>query len=258
MIPAGVAWGFLPNFSCPADTLAGQCHKADNMGWRYLMYTMGSFTFVLWAGRFFLFTLHESPKYLIGQGRYTEAIEVLNAVAKYNKTSQPLTVTQLEQVERHHAERNGGVHAVAPVSRKTAIKRTFAAFKPGGFHHVRALFSTVKLTYSFTLILLIWGMIGLGSPLYSNFLPEYLARHGAQAGDASINTTYRNNFIIIVCSLPGTLAGGWLVGLRHVGRKGTLGGSLILAAVFLFAFTTARTNAQNLAFNCVATFVQYM
>lgn len=258
IIPAAVAWGFLPNYSCPTTISPGQCRKEDNMGWRYLMYTMGAFTFVLWAGRFFFFHLHESPKYLIGQGRYAEAIEVLDAVAKYNGCTQPLTVDQLEQVERDHVERHGDHHAVAPVNRKAAIKRSLAAFKPGGFPHVRALFSTIKLAYSFTLILLIWGMIGLASPLYSNFLPEYLAKHGAKTGDDSINTTYRNNFIIIVCSLPGTLIGGWLIGIRYVGRRGTLGASLILTSVFLFAFTTARTASQNLAFNCVATFVQYM
>ena len=222
------------------------------------MYTMGAFTFALWAGRFLLFHLHESPKYLIGQGRYAEAIEVLDAVAKYNGCTQPLTVESLEQVEREHVERHGQHHAVAPINTKAALKRSLEAFKPGGLRHVRALFSTVELAYSFTLILLIWGMVGLASPLYSNFLPEYLAEHGSKTGDDSINTTYRNNFIIIFCSLPGTLIGGWLIGIKYVGRRGTLGVSLILTSVFLFAFTTARTAAQNLAFNCIATCVQYM
>jgi len=217
---------------------------------------MGAFTFVLWAGRFFLFRLHESPKYLIGQGRYAEAVEVLDSVAKYNGTTQPLTVAALEQVERDHAEIHG--REIAPVDRKTAFKRTFAKFKPGGFPHVRALFGTKKLAFSFSLICLIWGMIGLASPLYSNFLPEYLAVRGAQTGDSSIYITYRNNMIIICCSIPGTLIGGWLINIRYLGRKGTLGGALILSAVFLFAFTAARNSAQILAFNCVATFVQYI
>jgi hypothetical protein len=258
IIPAAAAWGFLPNFSCPTTLAPGQCRKEDNMGWRYLMYTMGALTFVLWAGRFFFFHLHESPKYLIGQGRYADAVEVLDAVAKYNGSSNPLTVERLEQVERDHVACHGDHHVVVRGDRKAALKRSLMAFKPGGLRHVRALFSTVKLAYSFVLILLIWGMIGLASPLYSNFLPEYLAAHGAQTGDNSINTTYRNNFIIILCSLPGTLIGGWLVGLRYLGRRGTLGASLILSSVFLFAFTTARTAAENLAFNCVANFVQYM
>ncbi|KIW50104.1 hypothetical protein PV05_11724 [Exophiala xenobiotica] len=202
IIPARAAWGFLPHYSCSADTPPGQCRKADNMGWRYLMYPMGAITLVAFFARFFLFHLQESPRYLTGQGRYQEAIDVLNEVAKYNGTTQPLTVADLGQVERDFAES----HGIAPVNKKTAIKRTFAQFRPGGFKHVRALFSTKKLAFSTSLILLVWSCIGLAPPLYSNFLPEYLALHGAQSGSSSINITYRNNFIIVACSIPGSLA----------------------------------------------------
>ncbi|KAF2095790.1 MFS general substrate transporter [Rhizodiscina lignyota] len=255
VIPAVTAWGFLPNFSCSADTPVGQCKKADNMGWRYLMYTMGSFTMVLWIIRFFFFRLRESPKYLIGQGRYQEAIDVLNSVATFNGITQPLTLNDLEQVERDFSI----THEVTPVDRRTAVKRAITtSLKPTGFPHVKALFATPKLAYSMSLIILIWGMIGLASPLYSNFLPEYLATKGAEAGSTSVAITYRNNLIIIVCSIPGTLIGGWLINIKHIGRKGTLGGALIVSAIFLFAFTAARNQAQILAFNCVATFVQYI
>lgn len=52
-----VAWGFLPNFSCdetlPAcSAVSGGeacCTKGSNMGWRYLNYTMGCFTFFMWV-----------------------------------------------------------------------------------------------------------------------------------------------------------------------------------------------------------------
>jgi hypothetical protein len=129
------------------------------------MYTKGGFTCILWAGLFFFFHLHEPPKYLIRQGPYVKATEVINSVAVYNSTSQPLTVEMFEQVERDHIGRHCGIHAVAPVDRKIALKRSFAAFKPGGLRHVCAFFSTLKLVYSFTLILLIWGMVELASPL---------------------------------------------------------------------------------------------
>ncbi|KAH7323875.1 MFS general substrate transporter [Rhexocercosporidium sp. MPI-PUGE-AT-0058] len=257
IIPAGVAWGFLPNYSCSSETPAGDCIKPEIMGWIYLMYTMGGFTFLLWAGRFFLFHLHESPKYLIGQGRYVEVVEVLDAVAKYNRRTQPLAVEALEQVEINHRSSNI-TKALLPVNKKAAVKRAFAQFKPNGFPHIRSLFSTLKLAYGLILILLIWGMIGLASPLYSNSLPEYFAEHGARAGDDYINKTYRNNYIIIICSLLGTMVGGWLIGLKYIGRRGTLGYSLIVTAVFLFAFTIVRTEVANLAFNCVSTFTQYI
>lgn len=224
------------------------------MGWRYLMYTMGGVTLAAFFLRFVFFRLRESPRYLIGQGRYQEAIDVLNDVAQYNGTTQPLTVEDLLQVERDYA--NAG-HPAA-VNRPTAWQRTIAQFRPGGFRHIRALFATKKVAYSTTLILFVWGAIGLASPLYANFLPEYLAAHGAQSGSNSIAITYRNNFIIIACSIPGTLIAGWLIGLPRIGRRGTLGLALILTAIFQFAFTAARTQATILGFNCTISFVSYM
>ena len=50
---------------------------------------------VLWVIRFFVFTLHESPKYLMGRGRLDEAVAVVHAVAKYNGRETDLTVDQL-------------------------------------------------------------------------------------------------------------------------------------------------------------------
>jgi MFS family permease len=51
IIPSGIAWGFLPAFSCPSDVLSGECAKADNMGWRYVCFTMGAIIMVLWIIR---------------------------------------------------------------------------------------------------------------------------------------------------------------------------------------------------------------
>ena len=52
IIPAGAAWGFLAKYSCAAETPAGQCKRADNMGWRYLLFTMGAITLVAFVLRF--------------------------------------------------------------------------------------------------------------------------------------------------------------------------------------------------------------
>ena len=51
IIPSAMAWGYLSHFSCPAGTPAGQCKRADNMGWRYVCFTMGALIMVLWAIR---------------------------------------------------------------------------------------------------------------------------------------------------------------------------------------------------------------
>lgn len=37
-----VSWGLISNFSCPDDESV--CHRADNKGWRYFLFTMGGMT----------------------------------------------------------------------------------------------------------------------------------------------------------------------------------------------------------------------
>jgi hypothetical protein len=181
---------------------------------------------------------------------------VLDKVAKFNGLArQPLTVAALEQVEVNT------VGEVLPRPEPDNIKRIAqrAVKVVGGFQfaHIRALFNSRKNAVSTGLIVFVWALIGLASPLYNDFLPVYLANHGASSGDSSINTTYRNNFIIVVCSIPGTIIGGWIINWK-VGRKGVLSASLICTAIFLFAFTAARTQASILGFNCATSVVQYM
>jgi len=79
------------------------------------------------------------------------------------------------------------------------IRRAVSKFS---FEHVTALWSAPRLAYSSTLIVLLWGIIGLAYPLYNAFLPLYLANAGAQASDGSVYTTYRNYVIISVRKHP--------------------------------------------------------
>lgn len=168
---------------------------------------------------------------------------------------QPLTVEALEAVEQDI------LGEVLPPPQhdniKLIAKRAFKVLGDLKFAHMRALFSTRRNAISTTLVVMVWSLIGLASPLYSAFLPVYLSTHGAQSGDGSVDTTYRNNFIIVCCSIPGTILGAWIIEWK-IGRKGVLSASLILTAVFLFAFTSARTQASILGFNCATSVVQYM
>ena len=248
IIPNLFAWWLLPNYQCKPGLPMSECMA----GWRYLFFTIGGFSLVLWFIRYFCFTMYESPKYLIAVGRNADAVATLNAVAKYNGTVQPLTVEQLDAIDRHFG--------VAVVDQSTPRARAKLALKnmlPGGFRNLKGLFNTRKMARNMIILMLIWGMIGLASPLYHTFLPEYLSLHGAQAGDSSVATTYRNTLIIAVCSIPGTLIGGYLITIPRFGRRGTLSVSLILSGVFLYAFTTARTQATILAFNCIISVATY-
>ena len=44
------------------------------MGWRYLLFALGGMTLFLWALRFFVFPLEESPRFLVGRGRDADAV----------------------------------------------------------------------------------------------------------------------------------------------------------------------------------------
>ncbi|KAF2249357.1 hypothetical protein BU26DRAFT_540639 [Trematosphaeria pertusa] len=57
------------------------------MGWRYLLYTLCSITVL------------ESPKFLVYRGRDEKAVQVLQNVARMNKTTCGLTLEKLEALE---------------------------------------------------------------------------------------------------------------------------------------------------------------
>ena len=110
-----MAYGFIPNYSCSpnfseGDSALPSCHavsageacctKESNMGWRYLLFTLGGITLVVFFLRFVIFRFQESPKFLLYRGKDAKAIEVLHNVAKYNKRTCTLTLKTLEALER--------------------------------------------------------------------------------------------------------------------------------------------------------------
>ncbi|KAI0694933.1 MFS general substrate transporter [Cerioporus squamosus] len=231
------AWPLIANFSCPQG--ATTCSRADNMGWRYLLFALGGMTLFLWAIRFFVFPLEESPRFLVGRGRDEDAIAVIQRIAKFNGTECRLTVDQLLAAgEAASAKAGERKHRILSESSEFTVK------------HVRALFATPKLAWSTSLLIALWGIIGLGSTLYNSFLPYLLSHRGAHFGDSSYYTTYRNQVILGVIGVPGAFLAGWAVEQPYIGRKGTLALSAGLTGVFLFASTTARSSNALLGWNC--------
>ncbi|KAG7090917.1 MFS sugar transporter [Marasmius oreades] len=210
-----LAWPFIANFSCPVD--ATTCPRSENMGWRYLLFTLGALTLVLWGVRFFLFKLFESPRFLVGIGKDAEAVEVINKLAQYNSTTTTLTVDQL--VNAGKSVLGDNVSDVQHQEKRRSVLSQTSVF---GVKHVKALFVTKKLAFTTSLLILMWGVIGLASTLYNSFLPYLFTTRGAQFGDGSLYITYRNQFILSVIGIPGAFLSGWAVDLRILGRRGTL------------------------------------
>ncbi|KIM37815.1 hypothetical protein M413DRAFT_448318 [Hebeloma cylindrosporum] len=236
-----LAWPLIANFSCPVGSTT--CRRSDNMGWRYLLFMLGGITLVLWGIRIFAFNLLESPRYLIGKGKDEEAVAVIHKVAAYNKTTSSLTVDQLASIGQ-------------PAESEKVAREKWELSKTSyfTFMHIKSLFRTRRIAYSTSLLISIWGIIGLASTLYNSFLPYLLASRGAHFGDASLDITYRNTFILSVVGVPAAFFATWAVRIPRVGRKGALALSSVLTGVFLFATTTARSSNALLAWNCGYTF----
>lgn len=237
-----IAWPLLGNLTCAEDQVP--CLKKDNMGWRYFLITMGGLTLVMFLIRFILFTIYESPKYLMGKGRDEDAVRVVHEVAKRNSKTTELTVDDLKACEPEGYVAQTNVSAAAKRSLQQKLDT----------QQVKTLFATKRLALSTGLIMTIWGLIGLGYPLYNAYIPYIQAQKGAEFGDGSTYITYRNSLIIAVLGVPGALLGGLLVEMPRIGRKGTLAVSTVLTGVFLYCSTTASSSTELLGWNCAFNF----
>ncbi|RPD62612.1 MFS general substrate transporter [Lentinus tigrinus ALCF2SS1-7] len=248
LVASLVAWPFIANFSCPPGSA---CTRAENMGWRYFLWTMGALMVVLFVLRFFVFEMYESPRYLVGRGRDAEAVEVVHKVARFNGKKSSLTVEMFAAVDGVTSVTKGEKARQLDTSVRGALARKLSVVDTS---HVKALFVTRKMAYSTSLLIVLWAFIGLAFPLYNGFVTVFLQTRGADFGDGSLYITYRNQVILSVMGIPGALLAGWMVERRYLGRKGTLAVSTALTGVFLFASTTARTSDALLGWNCGYTF----
>jgi len=120
---------------------------------------------VLFVLRFFVFHLHESPKFLMGRGRDAEAVEVVHKVAAYNGATSSLTLDVLRRAARNRpASPSLNNHSEKPqisamdTSRLGALHRMLREFD---WDHVTPLFKTRKLAWSTSLLIILWGPVFL-------------------------------------------------------------------------------------------------
>ncbi|KAL1693218.1 major facilitator superfamily domain-containing protein [Schizophyllum commune] len=261
LVASVVAWGFIAKFSCDADTPQGECLKVNNMGWRYSFYLLGSLTCLMFIFRYFVFDIQESSKYLLARGRDEEALAVLQHIARRNGRTISLTLADLKVVEDEAGRTN---HSIARRSLKISLS------------HLKPLFEGRRLAINTSMTILLWGLIGLAYPLFNAFLPLYLANRVSD-NDSSTDTIYRNYTIISVLGIVGPgiacLFVDWTRSNANidsdalhansepkrstrkftlVGRKLVMALSTLLTGVFLFLFTTSKTDAAVLGFSCAS------
>lgn len=231
-----IAWPVLTKFSCEQHE---GCLSGDNLGWRWLLMAVGGASLLMLFARFFLFTVHESPKYLVGVGLEEDAVAVIHEIARVNRRYTSLTIEDLKACEPDDYVDNDRASHV--------IHRRLLTV---GVGRVRKLFGTKRLAFSTGLVMAIWSLIGLAYPLYNAFLPYIQATRGIEFGDGSNNITFRNSMIIAVLGVPGALMGAYLVEKPHIGRKGTLALSTAMTGTFLYGSASAKNSTSLLGWNC--------
>ncbi|KAL2824286.1 Clavaminate synthase-like protein [Aspergillus cavernicola] len=243
LIVSLLAWVFLANYSCPTDSSPDTCSRADNMGWRYTLITLGAISLVFTFIRIFIFKMPETPRYLLSQGKDQAAVDAVNFVARQNGKPEPLTLSMLQAIDVRLGI--NPIHEEAGLSTREIIKENMKDFRGS---HYQALFATRKLTLHTVLIWVIWLTIGIAYPLYFNFLPSYLATRFTE--NSSLDLTYRNYCIQSAVGVVGPLSAAALVN-TFFGRRWMMGISSIVTGVFLFAYVGVKTPTSSLAFSCI-------
>lgn len=160
---SGVAYGTAAKYRCddslPAcsQTTDGKacCTVSSNMGWRYCAIVLGAVTLLIFCLRYFVFTFHESPKFLLSRGKEAEAIEVLHKIAKFNKAPSPtLTLEQFREIDQtaslHSGESSTPLQGGVKSKRQTAkhVVSNFAS----ALNNLKALFGNKLQIFIFVLL----------------------------------------------------------------------------------------------------------
>ncbi|KAH4002306.1 hypothetical protein HBI81_158260 [Parastagonospora nodorum] len=269
VICSAIAYGFIPNYSCspnfsepdhlPSCHGVGPgvacCTKESNMGWRYLLFTLGGITLLVFFLRFVIFNFQESPKFLLYRGNDAKAIEVLHNVAKFNKTACALTLEHLEALEREY----DSIHSNKPMLGGGAkqLQTTWSESLKLEGDRFKILFSNFQMARLTILVWLTYIFDYWGFTVAGSFLPQILAyKNGAL--NLSLRYTYRSYLYIYSPGIIAVLLGAASYRIPSVGRKWTMVISSALMGVSIFLFSAVNSAASNIGFNVMEYFFQSM
>lgn len=220
------------------------------------MITLGGIAICLGLIRIIAFKIPESPKYLLSHGRDADAVAAVNYIAKFNRKPQNLTLEMLQEIDNGVRGSSTASQSAQPVDEltptpsklplMTIIKENFKDFS---FDSFSRLFSGRKMAQHSSVTFLIWLTIGVAYSLYFAFIPSYVAQKASYSANNSFDYTYMVYCIVSSVGIVGPISAGFLVETRF-GRRWMMAISSVLTGAFLFAFTSVKTQAADLGFQC--------
>ncbi|KAF5007129.1 hypothetical protein FDECE_6515 [Fusarium decemcellulare] len=254
-----IAFGFIPVYSCSPNFSEAEplpscndanpgplcCARADNMGWRYLLYTLGAITLAIFVLRFFVFKFRETPKYLICRGRDAEAIKTLQHMAKTNGRQCNLTIEVFESLDNEQGSMDSDLSTTPAlgggVKRLELDWRDKTRLELGRYKMLFDGFQMTRLTILtwLTYIMDFWGFTVAGF-----YLPSILAlKNGAES--VSLSSTYAAYIYTYSPGIVGVLLGAVMYRIPAFGRKWTMVLSAALMGISILLFSTVDTRAKN-------------
>ncbi|CAN8106567.1 unnamed protein product [Discula destructiva] len=295
---SAIAFGFIPTMSCspnfseenplPSCNKAGLapgtdcCGRANNMGWRYLLFTLGGITLFVFFVRFFVFKFRESPKFLIYKGQDERAIAVVQHIAKTNGKECGLTLAAFEALTSEESDSLDtdsapGSASAGQRATRTVFKRslsgnllnngtnTFKRMKPklskkklhAETERYLMLFSSFSMARLTILVWLTYIMDFWGFTVAGFYLPRILALKNGSAKQ-SLSFTYASYIYTYAPGILGVLAGATMYRIPSIGRKWTMTISSALMGISIILFATVDTVAKNLGLFTMEYFFQSM
>ncbi|GAB7338990.1 hypothetical protein MBLNU457_5659t1 [Dothideomycetes sp. NU457] len=269
VLTSAFAYAFIPTYSCSPNfseavplkscnlVPAGQpcCGKADNMGWRYLMFTVGAITLGIFLLRTVIFRFKESPKFLVYRGRDDKALAVLQHIARFNGRECTLNEDTFENLTNEHSSIHSASELIGGGSKQREagfgqkIKMEFIRY---GMLFSSRQMSRITLLVWLTYICDFWGFTLAGT-----YLPTILALKNGNI-NVSLEQTYRDYVYIYLPGIVGVLAGAFMYNVPGVGRKYTMVLSSALMGVSIFIFSTVNNQPANIGLNVMEYFFQSM
>ncbi|KAK3933690.1 major facilitator superfamily domain-containing protein [Diplogelasinospora grovesii] len=260
VVSSGIAFAFVPRYSCAAGLQscnlveAGQacCAKADNYGWRYLLFTLGAITMFIFVWRFFFFRFQESPKYLLYRGKDAQALASLRFIANFNgqqcnvtpETFSNLTDDNLSPSTAGTSEQPVMGSGCIPQGARFNVKRQFSLEK----ERHKIIFNSPGMIRLVILLWVIYGFDYWGFSIAGSFLPTILARKGSKLG-MGLEDTYRSYVFIYLFGIPGVILGSSIYGWRRASML--LSSALFASCLFIFTVVHSERSYIGSMFNAI-------